>query len=533
MLSSLGGEKVIKIIFPESTHTLYRVLRLTGRLWHKDGDFWTAPLFVGSLKSLKRWGFELDDTLTRMLKRYKRKKEVYKHPDGIPGLQGKLYPFQADGVAFIEANDGRALVGDEMGLGKTIQALAWLQLHPEHRPAIVVVPASIKWNWMKEAETWMSDPKVEVLSGSDTWKPNGEILIINYAVLHEWVSVLLSLDPKVLVTDECHYYKNNRARRTRAVKKLSKQIPHVIALSGTPIVNRPIEVYNPAHIIYPQMFKSFRDFVVRYCNAKFTPQGWNYTGSSHKEELHRLLSTSIMIRRLKSKVLKELPDKVYSFVPIEMTNERQYNAAESAFVRAVSESQTMVAYRSHIETLKQSAVRNKMKACKDWIRDFISTEGKLVVFAMHRFVVDELMKEFGECAVKIDGRVSAKDRQEAVTKFQEDESVRLFVGNIKAAGVGITLTASSAVAFIELPWSPGELVQAIDRCHRIGQKDTVNVYYLLAKDTIEEKIAKIIDRKSKVVGLILDGKEPERETLLIEIMKEYKTKTKWYQKSNK
>jgi len=144
-----------------------------------------------------------------------------------------------------------------------------------------------------------------------------------------------------------------------------------------------------------------------------------------------------------------------------------------------------------------------------------------VVFATHKKIIDALMKEFKGISVKIDGSVSSADREYAVQAFQNDKSIRLFVGNIQAAGVGITLTAASAVAFIELPWTPGDLVQAEDRCHRIGQNNNVNIYYLLANGTIEEKIAALLDEKKKVLSQVLDGKEVEESSLLSELIKNY------------
>jgi SWI/SNF-related matrix-associated actin-dependent regulator 1 of chromatin subfamily A len=163
-----------------------------------------------------------------------------------------------------------------------------------------------------------------------------------------------------------------------------------------------------------------------------------------------------------------------------------------------------------------------MKYAIQWIRNFLDTNGnKLVVFAVHKAAVDALMEEFKEQAVKVDGSVSAAGRDAAVRAFQEDPKIKLFVGNIQAAGVGLTLTAASSVAFLELPWTPGDLVQAEDRCHRIGQKDNVNVYYLLADGTIEEKIAELLDEKRQVLEAVLDGKEVEETQLLSELIKSY------------
>ena len=168
------------------------------------------------------------------------------------------------------------------------------------------------------------------------------------------------------------------------------------------------------------------------------------------------------------------------------------------------------------------AVKGALEQSINWIEDFIEIEGKLVVFATHRFVIDALMDRFKKAAVKIDGSVTMKNRQRAVDSFQNNPKIKLFVGNIQAAGVGITLTAASNVVFLELPWTPGALVQAIDRVHRMGQKDSVNVYYLFAVDTIMEKIANLIDKKQKILAEVLDGKKPDSDSLLSALMNEYK-----------
>ena len=176
-----------------------------------------------------------------------------------------------------------------------------------------------------------------------------------------------------------------------------------------------------------------------------------------------------------------------------------------------------------IQTLKNVAIQGKMKAAIQWIQDFLDEPTrKLVVFAIHKEPIDRIMAHYGDRAVTIAGSVSANDRHKAEHRFQTDPSIQLFVGNIQAAGVGLTLTASSAVAFIELPWTPGDLAQATDRCHRIGQTDTVNVYYLLADKTIEYKLAAIIDHKRAVLDMVTDGQQVEKSALITELIAAYR-----------
>ncbi len=529
-----SGKSAIKITFPFDREVLDQVKSLPGRRFHNEAEkYWTCPLSIDAVNSLKDWGFELDqkleDFLAKSLVHVNDVDEV-----DVPGLKMSLFPYQKKGVSFIETKDGRALVADEMGLGKTAQALAWLQLHPEKRPAVVVVPASLKLNWAKEAKMWMQDPNVQILQGM---KPNvpivGDIIVINYDILGGWCRALQKIKPQVLIADEVHFIKNSKAQRTKSVLALGRNIAHVIGLSGTPIVNRPVEAINAIKLIDPTIIGSTWDYKMKYCGAYHNGWSWDFKGATNTDELHEKLTNTIMLRRKKADVLVDLPDKIRSFLPMELSNGKEYAKAESDFIQwtreikgdKAAERISNAEQLAKIEALKQLAVKGKMTQAISWIKDFIDTDGKLVVFAVHKFVIDALMKEFGNIAVKVDGSVSGQARQDAVDRFQEDESCRLFVGNIKAAGVGITLTAASNVAYLELPWTPGDLSQTEDRCHRIGQKDSVSIYYLLAAGTIEEQIARLLDKKRKVLDSVLDGEDTEAESLLGELMDSYSKAT--------
>lgn len=522
------GERVIRIDFPYDLDTLNNVRSLPGRRWHKEEKCWSAPIYERSLNDLIKWNFTLDEHLLNFLKKINGRKIEVEYGDAIR-LKGELYPFQKEGIAWIETHNGRALIADEMGLGKTIQAIGWLSMHPTLHPVVIVCPASIKLNWAKEITKWTDEKDIAILSGTTSRTVKEKIIIVNYDILFDWLSVLKIANPQVLILDEIHYIKSNSAKRTKATKLLAKGVRNIIALSGTPIINRPIEAFNALKILKPDLFPDYWYFTKRYCNRKHNGFGWVVSGHANENELHHKLVSTVMIRRLKKDVLKELPDKIYSHVPMELSNSKEYAEAEKDFIEFVRQTKgddaavraSSAEAFTKIEVLKQLSAKGKLKYAIEWIQDFLEVDGKLVVFATHRFVIDAIMKEFQKVAVKIDGSTSMEERQMAVDRFQTDESVKLFVGNVKAAGVGITLTASSNVAFIELPWTPGELDQATDRCHRISQKDTVNVYYLLAKDTIDYQLAKIIDMKRRVTNAVLDGQTPEETSLLYELMKLY------------
>lgn len=523
------GEPFLKIIFPFDMNDLALVKSISGRRYHDEGTskYWTAPASKPAIQALKDAGFVLDENTKILLSGKQFKVKTFTE---IKGLKKELYPYQKEGVASIEDHAGRILLGDEMGLGKTPQTLAWLQLHPELRPAIVVCPASLKLNWQQEAFMWMENPKTQILSGT---KPNiplvGEILIINYDILPDWLKVLQRIKPKVVIFDESHLLKNSSAQRTKAAKKLAKQIPHIIAISGTPIINRPIELYNAIQMIDPTIFPEFWRYAQKYCGAKHNGFGWDFNGATNTIELNGILKSTLMIRRMKSDVLKDLPDKRYCFVPMELSNSRDYRKAENDFITYIKETKGNKAAEkakgaevlTQIETLKQLAVAGSLSNSIDWIENFLESDGKLVVFADHKFVIDALRKAFPDVSVKLDGSTAMSDRQKAVTEFQNNPAIRLFIGNIKAAGIGLTLTAASNVAILEFPWSPGILDQAIDRVHRIGQKESVTAYYLLAQGTIVEKIAKLLDSKRKVLDAVLDGKITEESSLLSELINEY------------
>lgn len=549
-------EKGVKVEFPFNHEDLARVKSLAGRRWHSNERCWTCNLELNNINQLESWGFTLDDNLIKWRSENKVQEIAIDKLDGelvVPGLKGTLHPFQLQGVAFIEARKGRALLADEMGLGKTVQALAWLQLHPEARPAVIVTPASLKLNWERETNKWI-DGKVQVLEGKGgSTHLDADVFIVNYDVFANkyktkkdkitgkkttvevtksgWVDYLLALKPQVAIFDESHYIKNSTAARTKSSKKLGKAVPYVIPISGTPIINRPVELYNSINLVEPRMFPRFFDYAKKYCNATHNGWGWDFTGASNTDELHELLTTSIMIRRLKKDVLPELPDKIRSLVPMELSNKTEYRRAEQDFISWVKEfkGQEAADKASQAEALvrigglKQLAVKGKLQQVVSWITDHLDTNGKLVVFAYHKNTIEHLMQELKQYnPVKVDGSVSAEGRQGAVDRFQNDNDCRLFVGNIKAAGVGLTLTAASSTATIELGWTPGEHDQAEDRVHRIGQEaDSVNAYYLLAAGTIEEEIACLLDEKRKVIDQVLDGHETEETSLLTALMERY------------
>lgn len=527
-VAEVGGHPVA--FFGYDPEILSVVKSLPGAKWLPAIRGWrVSPEALGALRDM---GFEVPDSL---LKR-----------DGLDGLKVELLPYQLEGVRFALRRN-RVLIADEQGLGKTIEALAFLQVRKDLRPALIVCPASLKLNWLRECERVLEDcPENEaiVLSGRNPEKVRGGISIINYDVLDAWVGYL---KPKAVVGDEAHYIKNSKAIRSRAFRKICKHAEAILLLTGTPVMNRPIELFNLLNILAPHEFNNYIAFGIRYCAGHrklVTARGgeerivWDFSGKSNLDELHKRLKSTVMIRRLKKDVLKDLPPKRIAVVPVEITNAESYRKAEEDFIEWLREKvlegvydgrRLSAALRAEamvkIEYLKQVAALGKLEPALEWVQDFLESGEKLVIFAHHREVINRLVKEFPNCAV-VAG--DTKDRMAQVDRFQRDPKCKIFIGSIQAAGVGLTLTAASNVAFLEYPWRPADFDQAIDRLHRIGQKSSVTAWCLVASvegmKTVDERILTALSEKKSTADAILDGKKIQETDVFDELLKGYSFK---------
>lgn len=309
----------------------------------------------------------------------------------------------------------------------------------------------------------------------------------------------------------CHYTKNRKAARTTAVKDLCSGVPHVLALSGTPILSRPIEFYETLAMLAPKVFGNWWWYINQFCGLTTGYGGaMDIRGASNTDKLHTLLKQHVMIRRLKADVLPELPAKTRTRLPLTITNRNEYNRACLDFRGWLLDHEGReldggVAL-ARVEALRQLSLAGKMAEATAWIRDTLESVDKLVVFTWHKDALAALRGQFASICTSLDGDTPPLQRNACVQRFQQDPECRLFLGNIKAAGVGITLHAASNVVFLELPWTPGEVVQAEDRLHRIGQSEAVNVWFLLAQGTIDEDMHALLDAKLDTVSGVLDGK---------------------------
>jgi SWI/SNF-related matrix-associated actin-dependent regulator 1 of chromatin subfamily A len=434
--------------------------------------------------------------------------------------QSKPYRFQSEDADVIEDKfGGTGLLASEMGLGKSLTALLnYKRYADKSKPCIIVCPATLKENWRRECRKHFGYHAhiLESRTPSHSLHYKKGILIINYEILQYWVDYLIDLEPATLIWDECVKAKNPVAKCTKALRKLSHFIPRKIAISGTPLVNRPAELWPTLNMLRPDLYSSFFPFALDYCNAKKTFWGWDVSGASNLPILHENLSHECMIRRLKKDVLKQLPQKTTTVVPFKLPNMKEYHKALYGFLawlRKYSKSKAIKADRAEKLTqlgyLRRLSASLKLPMVIKWIEDYFEDNNeKLLLFAIHKTIIKKLKKHFkGKCVV-VDGSITGAKRQQAIDKFNKNKSCRLFIGNIQAAGVGWSCTSTSNVAFAELPWTPGEVNQAIDRCHGLfrGKKGVkVSAYFLVALGTIESMLCNLLQRKQGTLDQVLDG----------------------------
>jgi len=452
-----------------------------------------------------------------------------------------LYPYQEIAVSFLEARIGTkgALIGDQPGLGKTIETLAWISLHPHVRPILVVTQASIKRNWYREIEKWLPNTSIQLLNnGKDKLDKDVEVVIINYDLI--WRAgiekQLLEREFQIVIFDEVTYLKEKSAKRTKSARKLSRAAEFTVGLSGTPILNRPIEFYTFLSMISPKQFPSCFKFGMRYCNGYHNGFGYTFKGASRAGELRQLLQP-LMIRRKKEDVLTELPAKSRQNIYIDMPGNyfQDYRAAESDLVdslrnlnpeKAVSQEyeDKRMWLLSKLNYLRHLVGLAKAEAAEEIITNFVDAGEKLVVFGHHHDVMDLMdgyLTKKGIIHVRVDGRTPTHQRQGMVDQFQDNDDCMVFLAST-AMGMGVTLTAASNALFVERQWTPGIEEQMEDRIHRIGQDRGVFIHYMQVENSIDVKMAKLVEHKREVLTEILDGekKRDRGESVINELLGE-------------
>ena len=438
-----------------------------------------------------------------------------------------LLSHQVEAVQKLVENK-KYILADDMGLGKTTSTIV-AALESGAKKILIICPASLKINWQREIENY-SDRSVYISEGKN-FSQEHDFVIINYDIIKNFHDVKKKSDSKILganfdlvVVDEAHYIKNGQAQRTKLINDLVKKVDRLWLLTGTPMTSRPMDYFNLLSLVDSPVAKNWMAYAIRYCGGyQFNAGGrkiWNVTGASNLEEL-RDRTSGLTLRRLKQDVL-DLPDKIITPVYLRLKS-KQYEEVMGDYYnwyeKNPDESKSLTVQFTKLTQVRQVIAEEKVIQTIELAENIIEQGKKVIIFCNFTNSLDRIIQHFGKTAVRLDGSMSKPERQNSVDKFQEDDKVKVFVGNIKAAGVGITLTAGEAVIMNDLSFLPSDHSQAEDRAYRYGQKNNVLVYYPIFENTIEGIIYDILNKKKQVIATVM-GDVKNDVDLVEEIMKQ-------------
>lgn len=447
-------------------------------------------------------------------------------------LYTALFPFQREGVNMAIARHGRLIIADEMGLGKSIQAIATAVYFRREWPLLILAPASMVASWQEQILRWapsVSPADIQVIYDGKVQSLDGLITILSYDLAVRLIDMIDARHFRVVIADECHALRNIETKRSKALIPILKKAERAILLSGTPALSRPIELYPQIQAVNPKLFSKRHDYGLRYCDGHQNYfKGWDFRGSSNTTELQVLLENCIMIRRMKDQVMQQLPRKIrhqiFLNIPSNSKNYKMFKMQTNEFLTSElndSNLDSSVALESMQKTAEFMALWTrtaeiKLPAMIEYVEDLLDANHKMLIFAHHAAIIDGFASSFISKKLKyicIDGRTPPNKRQDLCSSFQNDEEIRIALLSITAASTGLTLTKATTVIFSELFFNPGVLVQAEDRAHRIGQVDSVNVHYLLAKGTTDDHIWPIILKKLNTLESVGLGKNDFKDII--------------------
>lgn len=438
------------------------------------------------------------------------------------GKKLEFFDFQKEGAIWLE-NRSFALLADDMGLGKTPQAISW---GTNRKPVLVVVPSALVLNWAREiGQMWRIGDTVKVLDGKEPFPATlPDWCVMSYGMVDRYLSDLQGAGFESIIIDEAHNVKNLDAARTKNILNLvapeedperpfiGKLIPQRLAVTGTPILNRPIELFAVFVFLGVQRRSDYKDYLKTYTESKVIKGRTVYTGTKNLQQLYRFMQP-FTLRRLKKDVLKDLPPKTITSLFVPISNAAEYRKAENNFLTWMREKFGDVAAAKassaelivKMNSLRQLAAAGKVLPVADWLKPCSDGQGKVIIFSTFKEPLDELARIKG-ASVVYSGSLAKEGRQQAVDDFQTTGKYCYFMGTIGAAGVGITLTAANRVCFLDLPWTPGAKTQGEDRAYRIGQTKPVEIVNVLAKGTIDERMLQILADKEFIIAQAIDGK---------------------------
>jgi SWI/SNF-related matrix-associated actin-dependent regulator 1 of chromatin subfamily A len=425
------------------------------------------------------------------------------------------------------AGSKRFILADDMGLGKTTATII-AALETGAKKILIVCPASLKINWQREIENY-TDRSVYI-SESKNWSNEHDFVIVNYDILKNFYdlkdkdnSLITKGEFDLIILDEAHYVSNGTAARTKLVNSFTKKCERVWLLTGTPMTNRPMNYFNLLSIIESPTAQNWMAYAIRYCGGYQFTAGkrkiWNVAGATNLEELRDRTSRQVL-RRLKTDVL-DLPDKIITPVYLRLKS-KLYEGLMGEYYdwynKNPDESRSLTVQFSKLMKVRQVIAEEKIKDTIEIAENILEQGKKVIIFTNFTETLNRIADHFGKQAVKLDGSTSKPQRQYAVDQFQDNEKITVFVGNLLAAGVGITLTAAEAVIMNDLSFVPGHLLQAEDRAYRYGQKNSVSIYYPLFENTIEGIIYDMVNEKKQNIDTVMGDNLDEKGDFISNIM---------------
>lgn len=420
-----------------------------------------------------------------------------------------LLEHQKEGVKTLCENK-KYILADDLGLGKTMTTIV-ASLESNSKKILVICPASLKINWKREIE-FHTNKNVSIVEGKK-WE-DGDYVIVNYDILKNFhslekdtESIIRNSGFDLIIVDEAHAICNTQAQRTKLVNDIARITDKVWLLTGTPITSRPINYFNLLNLVDCNVAQNWMAYVRRYCNGYQFRAGnrkiWNVSGASNLEELYER-TKPFVLRRLKNDVL-DLPEKIITPVYMRLRS-KEYEDVMGEYYEWYDkggESNSLTMQFSKIAKVRQIIANEKVAQTIELCENILDQDKKVIIFCNFTDSLNAIYNHFKKVAVKLDGSTPKGERQDAVDKFQTDDKVKVFVGNIKAAGVGLTLTAAETVIMNDLSFLPSDHSQAEDRAYRYGQKNTVVVYYPLFENTIEGIIYDILDKKKRIINTVM------------------------------
>jgi SWI/SNF-related matrix-associated actin-dependent regulator 1 of chromatin subfamily A len=497
-------------------------------------EIWVEKLLCESEKAYHIWGkiLESDQMHSFWLPKMaiiQEEKKLDREIDYSPYDVRPPMEHQKTAIEKLLAND-KFILADDMGLGKTTAAVI-ASLESGAKKILIVCPASLKINWEREIKNY-TDRRILLIEGKK-WGSTFDYYIINYDILKNFHTTDKSEDSEayqlianagfdLAIVDEAHYISNSTAQRTKLLNDILSKIPKVWLLTGTPMTSRPINYYNLLKIVESPLTLNWQSYVFRYCAGYQFRVGnrkvWNTSGASNLDEL-REKTKNLVLRRMKTDIL-DLPEKIITPVYLELQS-RFYDHELEDFIRISKEnrkSESVSVTLNRLMKLRQLIAIEKVPYTCEFIDKFVEQDKKVIVFTNFTASLDMLHEKYKKNSVILDGRMSKEKRQESVDKFQNNDKIKIFISNIKAGGVGITLTAAETVIMNDLSFVPADHSQAEDRAYRYGQKNSVLVYYPVFENTIEIQVYNILQKKKGIIDQVM-GDGEYSDTFATELLK--------------